>query len=238
MLRSALDAYPNDAEGHALMGRLLRERNDAGGAMAHLESAIRFNESLIPPYIEKANLQMLAGQIAAAWETLALSQQQDRNNLLVRGFLAKLLALQQKPEDALREAAAVLASMPNNEDAMVARGDALLQVGNHEEAVRQFRQLTALRPKYSYYWHRLGVVEAVRGDSVNAVVHLRKAIELKPDLGTAVNDLVRFQSQLKQFDAAKSGSFGRSVELGCESEKVEIRRSGDGGHAGGGCTTK
>jgi len=202
LLQSVFKINPNDSVAHMLMGRMLRERNEGEKALVEFDTAIKFDASLIPPYIEKANLQMAGGNLDGAQQSLNTALQHDKNNLLVRGFLAKILALQNKSDDALREATAVLAASPDNEDAMVARGDALLRLGNGEESVKLFRKLTELRPQYPFYWHRLGLAEASRDDAVNAILHLRKAIEIKPDFTAAFNDLVLLQVKQKQYDAA------------------------------------
>jgi putative PEP-CTERM system TPR-repeat lipoprotein len=222
-LQSVLKTYPNDAEAHALMGRLLRERNEVDAAITHFDAAVKAADSLIPPYIEKANLQMLGGHIDNASETLTAALQRDKNNMLVRGFLAKVLALQQKPQDAIREASIVLAAMPSNEDAMVARGDALLKLGNFEEAVKQFRKLAELRPNYSFYWHRLGGAESLHGETAASLVHLRKAVELKPDLAQAITDLIVLHSQLKQYDEAL-GELDRLPKVSIPTDEIHRLR--------------
>ncbi len=59
-----------------------------------------------------------------------------------------------------------------------------------------------MQPRSPAYWHRLGMVEVMQGDSKSALSHFRKAVELKPDYGPAINDIVYSYTKGKQFDAA------------------------------------
>ena len=197
-----LEKNRSDAEAHQLLGRLFRSRNETGKALNEFDTALKLDNSLIPSHIEKANILLLNGDLDAAQRQLNAAQTLERDNLLVRGFLAKILALQQKPEDALQQARDVLASMPNNEDALVAQGDAFRSLGRLQESKKAFQNLLELRPGYPYYFQRLGSVEAELGETAPALLHLRKAVELKPDLMAAVRDLLLLLLKGKQYDAA------------------------------------
>jgi hypothetical protein len=48
----------------------------------------------------------------------------------------------------LTESAIVLAVMPDNEDAIVARGDALQATGKLDEAIKTYTRLTEIQPHY------------------------------------------------------------------------------------------
>jgi tetratricopeptide (TPR) repeat protein len=92
MLTSVVSSYPSDANAHTLLGRLWRERNEPEQAISEFDIAIQSNDSLAAAYIEKANLQMMNGNLGAAAETLNVGLQRNKDNLLLRGFLAKVLA--------------------------------------------------------------------------------------------------------------------------------------------------
>jgi hypothetical protein len=47
-----------------------------------------------------------------------------------------------------------------------------------------------------------GLVEVSQGDSSSGLAHFRKAVELKPDLVAAINDILYVQTKANQFDAA------------------------------------
>lgn len=202
IIRPLLAKNKNDAEAHQLLGRLLRARNEPDKALEEFDTALKLDDSLIPSHIEKANFLLLKGDLDGAQKQLIAAQAHDRNDPLVRGFLAKILALQQKPKEALAQAQEVLATMPNNEDAIVARGDAFARLGKLQDSKKEFQKLLELRPNYPYYYQRLGAVEAELGETAPALLHLRKAVELKPDLMVAVKDMLLLLLKGKQHDAA------------------------------------
>ena len=113
-----------------------------------------------------------------------------------------MLVLQQKPQDALQNAQEVLSAAPNNEDALEARGDGFRLLGRPDEAKKDYEKLCELRPQNGEYWHRLGMIESIQGNSAPALTHLRKAVELKPDLVAAINDIIYLLLKAGQTDAA------------------------------------
>src|SRR5262249_48250143 len=78
----------------------------------------------------------------------------------------------------------------------------LLKLGKLEDSRKEFLKLCELRPEYPFYWHRLAASETAKAETSAAQVHLRKAIELKPDFLAAITDLLAIQLKAKQFDAA------------------------------------
>ncbi len=201
-VRALLARNKNDAEAHYLLGKILLDRRETDKALAEFETAIKSNEAFLPAHLEKANLLLGRGDPEGAQNALNAVLQRDRNNLLARGALAKVLALRQKPQDAMQEAQAVLAAMPDSEDALYARGEALHSLGRLKESKEDFLKLCRLRPENPLYWHRLGVAEILQGDSAAALSHFRKALEVKPDFIVAANDLVYLHLQAKKIDAA------------------------------------
>ncbi len=202
IIRSLLAAYKNDPEAHYLQGRLLLQRQAADKALAEFDTAIRLDAALFPPYMAKANLQMARGDLQGAQSTLDAVLPYDRNNMVARAALAKVLAFRQKPQDALQWAEEVLRAMPDNEDALIGRAEALRLQGNLEEAGKDYQKLCDLRPKNAFYWHRLGMVEILRGQSSLALTHFRKALEVRPDFITAISDILSIHLKGKKFDAA------------------------------------
>ncbi len=96
----------------------------------------------------------------------------------------------------------MLVVLPNNEDAIVARGDAFFTLGRLQDFRKEYFRLTQLRPHYPLYWQRLGAVDAARGESEVALSNLRKALELQLSLLSAINDILFVYIRSKQYDAA------------------------------------
>jgi tetratricopeptide (TPR) repeat protein len=202
ILHGVLERNPNYAEAHYIRGKSLKARNQPDKALAEFDAAIRLKEWLPGPYVERANLLAVRGDLEGAQTALNEVLRRNKNNLTARGALAKVLALRQRPQDALQEAADVLSSAPENEDALAAQGEAFWTLGRFKESKEILVKLCAMRPEYGPYWHRLAVVEATGGDLPNAVAHLRKAIDLRPDYSPASPDLRRLHLEAKKPDDA------------------------------------
>jgi tetratricopeptide (TPR) repeat protein len=201
-IKTVLTANKNDAQAHYLQGKIFRRRQQLDKAMTEFEDAVKQDASLAPAYLEKANLQLIRGDFDACETTLRAILQRNKGFLPAQAAYAKLLALRQKPQDALQLAEEVLVAMPNNEDAIGARADALRLSGKLEESKKNWVRLCEMQPQNSGYWHRLATVEAMQGDNASALAHLRKALELKPDLAVAINDTLYLHLKAKNFDAA------------------------------------
>jgi tetratricopeptide (TPR) repeat protein len=202
MIRAALAIKKNDAMAHYLMGKLMQSHKDMDGAMAEFETAIQSDNSLIPPYLEKAKLLLNRNDIEGAYNTLNAALDRDKNYLPARAVLANVLLLRQMPEDALGQAQTVLATMPDNTAALTARSEAFRNLGRLDDSKKDLLRLCERDPGNAQFWHRLGNVEAVQGDSSSALSHLRRAVELKPDFIAAINDIVYLHLRDRHFDAA------------------------------------
>lgn len=199
-----LAANKNDAQAHFLQGQILRRGRQFDKALAEFETALKLDASILPAYLEKANLQLMRGELDASESTLKAALQRNSGYLLARGAYAKLLMAQQKPQEALAEAQKVLETMPGNEDALAARAEAFRASGRLEESKKDWTRLCELQPQNHLYWHRLGIVEVMQSNNDAALAHFRKALELSPSFTAAINDLIYLHLTQKRFDAALS----------------------------------
>jgi tetratricopeptide (TPR) repeat protein len=203
-VHAVLAARKNDAQAHYLQGRIYVRRKEFDKALPEFETAIKNDESLLPAYLEKASLQFMRNDLDACEATLNAVLQRDKDYVPAHAAYAKLLSVRQRAQDALQQAQQVLAIAPNNEDALVGRADAYRIMKRFPEAKKDWMELCQMRPQNAIYWHRLGMVEALMSDNTAALTHLRKAVELQPDLIPAINDILYLQLITKQFDAALS----------------------------------
>lgn len=201
-VQAVLKTNKNDGEAHFLQGKILRRRQELDKALAEFETAIKLNAMLAPAYLEKANLLLMRGDLDNCQSTLEAVLARNKNFLPARGALAKLLAIRQRPQDAMQQAQDVLAVMPNNEDAIGARAEAFRLMRKYDESKKDYLKLCEIQPLNAEYWHRLGSVEYLLGDSKSALAHFNKTIEISPNFIPAVNDLVLVHLNAKQFDTA------------------------------------
>ncbi len=199
-LRSVLKSSSYNAEAHFMLGEILRKRNENDKALEEFESAITLNESLAPAYLAKANLELLRGDFDACSTTLQTILKLNRNYIPARAAMAKLLIIQGKPHNAMREAEEVLKQIPNNEDALGARAEALRLLDRLDESEQDWLKLCEMQPQNASYWHRLGSIKILKNQNKSALQYFRKAVELKPDFIDAINDIVYLRIQEGQFN--------------------------------------
>ena len=204
LVHKALTVNKKDARAHYFQGIIFRKRKEFDKAIQEFDAANRLDVSILPVYIEKANLLLIRGDLDASEATLQAVIKRNRSYLPARAAYAKLLALKQRPQDALHEALEVLEQAPNNEDAIAAKADALRLSRRFDESKKEWLRLVELKPQNALYWYRLGTVEAAQLETVSALTHFRRALELQPALIAAINDIIYLQIQTGKFEEALS----------------------------------
>jgi tetratricopeptide (TPR) repeat protein len=201
-IKLMLNTDVKDPQAHHLQGKLFRIGGEFDKAIVEFDNAIKADPSLLPAYLEKANLQLRRGEWEACNTTLQAVLRINRNYVPAMGAYAKLLAIRNHPQEALQQADGVLAVMPNNEDAVFARADALRLLGRLGESKAAWTKLNLLKPDNFLYWYRMGGVEASAGNKPLALANFRKALELNPGNLNILNDILYLHIRDKQFDAA------------------------------------
>ncbi len=202
IVQAMLAENKNDPEARYLQGRLLGMRGESEKALQEFNAALKLNENLAGAYLQKAVLLLNRGELAEAQTALKAAMERDRTNLAARGLWARTLALQQKPAEALAEAQAVLSVLPQDENALAAKAEALAGQGKAKEGLDTWKNLTAQQPQNAYYWHRFGLAEVASGATAAAMEHFKKAVSIKPDFLPAINDILYLYFKDKKYDAA------------------------------------
>ena len=94
--------------------------------------------------------------------------------------LARLLLSVGEVDKARDEATAVLASSPENDEALLLLGDAIAKPAQLEETEAQLRALLAQNPNRAATHVALGKLALMRGDGAACAAELNKAVELEP----------------------------------------------------------
>jgi tetratricopeptide (TPR) repeat protein len=217
--RALLASNRNDAQANYFQGVIHRRNQNPDLAMKSFETAIELNAGLMDAYLEKANLLLVRGDIDESEATLNEAMKQNRDYLPIRAAYARMLAIRQKPEEALRMAQEVLARVPDSEDALAGRADALRLLGRLDESRRDWIRLSEMRPQNGLYWQRLGLVEATQGNAGSAMTNLRKAVELQPGMTDAIGVLLQLHLREKKYDAALS-ELDRLEKLSTPSDEI------------------
>ncbi len=201
-VRAALAANKNDAQAHHLRGLIFRKQKDYDKALQEFETATKLDASLLPSYMEKANLLLMRGDYDACEAALRAALKINKNYLPARAGYARLMAIRQRPQEALQSAEEVLAKAPKNEDALVAKADALRLTGKLIDSKKEWQTLCEMNPQKALYWYRLGLVEKALSDATSAQKHFHNAVELQPGFIAAVEEIILMNLRAGQFDAA------------------------------------
>lgn len=201
-IKEILAVNKNDAQAHLLQGTIYRRRQEYNKAMTEFESAIKLDGSLSRTYLEKANLLLMRGDLDASEAALKEAMRRNSGYVPARGAYAKLLAMRNRPQEALKMADEVLTVMPNNEDAIGARAEALRASGKWAESKEEWLRLCQMQPQNAQYWHRLGTVETMQAEYASAMNRFRKAVEIDPRFVMAINDILYLHLRDRKFDAA------------------------------------
>jgi Tfp pilus assembly protein PilF len=81
-------------------------------------------------------------------------------------------------------------------------GNAELNRGNFEEALKAFGKAKDIYPDNPHIYHGLGLIYFYQRQYENAVVEFKKAIQLNPDFSDAHNNLGATYAQMKKWDGA------------------------------------
>jgi len=95
-----------------------------------------------------------------------------------------------------------LQDQPNNTDALMAKGEALLSLRRLNESKEAFQRLAELQPANPFHFHRLGSIEALKDNDSAALKYFRKALELNPNLPEVMNDITFLYVRKDRFQEA------------------------------------
>lgn len=105
--------------------------------------------------------------------------------------LTTLLLNAKKPTEALAIIEKGLAKYPNNAKLKDAQGTAYFASGNTEKFVSTLKEQLAKNPNDPTNWYNLGVMQSKNpATTEDAIASFKKAIELKPDMNNAHQNLV------------------------------------------------
>ncbi|MDR6923864.1 tetratricopeptide repeat protein [Chryseobacterium sp. 2987] len=105
--------------------------------------------------------------------------------------LTTLLLNAKKPNEALAIIEKGLAKYPNNAKLKDAQGTAYYASGNTDKFISTLKEQLAKNPTDATNWYNLGVMQSKNpATSEDAIASFKKAIELKPDMNNAHQNLV------------------------------------------------
>jgi Flp pilus assembly protein TadD len=192
---------PNTWQGHNRIGQLLFNQQKFAEAAPHFERAVQLKPELADNYnllgLDYCRLQRFEEGIAQYRKGLHLKEEkpataQSVSTATMRVNLANALTL---TGNSFRELARA-ASHPG--DMAAAQADAKEANARFTEAIEQYEKALAIEPEQPAIHRNLGILLSELGRNEEAIVHLRKVLQLVPNEPSARETLEAIEAQERQ----------------------------------------
>ena len=189
---------PNTWQGHNRVGQLLFSQEKFAEALPHFEQAVQLKPGLADNYnllgLVYCRLQRFEEGIAQYRKGLQLKEErpstaQSASTATMRVNLANALTLTGNTFSDLARAAS------NQDDIAAAQADAKESNARFTEAVEQYEKALAIEPEHPAIHRNLGILLSEMGRNEEAIVHLRKTLQLVPNDSAALETLEAIEGQ-------------------------------------------
>ncbi len=217
--RSTLESLSSDPKAGFLasynLGVLADREGKAGEAIGHFEESLRLNPDFTPSLVSVCRLYLRQGKPGLAAQTAERYVRQRPDNLDHVDAKLQVLLFNQRYEDVIREAKAVLRKDERNVRAMMNLAQAYHRLGKHELAesiLTQVAEITEDDVLLGDVRNMLGFVYLALNDDFRARSSFEKALGHRPDHAEAHNNLGVLYHRARDYSGA-AGSFERAVAL-------------------------
>lgn len=164
----------------ALSGWLSAASRDPESALIHYQKAYKASRNpLLLEWIAKNHLE--AGRSDEALESLQKYAKLVRPlSYDINSMLGIVLYHLKRPEEALAELDKAVEGNPRYAEALAYRGMAWKELGNRQNAERNFREAIETNPEGELAYRELASLLLARGAAIEAVPYLRRILELRP----------------------------------------------------------
>ena len=153
-----------------------QDLKEVGKALNDVDKALELKPDFAPARRIRAMMLAGSGQLDEAIADLEKLSKTSPDDLEVRLQLAMFYTAEKRPRKAIKIYTAILADDPDQWRALRGRGDALLNVGKHAEAVADYDKARGLEPKEPGIFNNLAWVLATSPD--DQLRDGKRAIEL------------------------------------------------------------
>jgi protein O-mannosyl-transferase len=192
---------PNTWQGHNRIGQLLFNQEKFAEALPHFERAVELKPELADNYnqlgLVYCRLQRFEEGIAQYRKGLQLKEEraataQTVSTATIRVNLANALALTGNSFSDLARAAS------DQGDTAAAEADTKDANARFTEAIEQYEKALVIEPEHPAIHRNLGILLAQLGRNEEAIVHLRKVLQLVPNEPSARETLEAIEAQRRQ----------------------------------------
>ena len=218
LVNMLLEKADTDAEANFLRGRIFLLESNQIQALQYFTNAVNYNSGLIQAYVAKSESEISLGRFSTAEETALKAVSLNRQFVPARAQYAKALALNGNAEQAVIHADEILAQYPGFVNALIAKAEALIVLGQYPGAALIFNDLLEDHPDNIFFLHRLSVISRNAGNYDEALRFIRKVLDIDPNVTDAVNELVLVYKQMGELQ----GGLAELERLAGESDVPDV----------------
>ena len=201
-LRQLLQAFPNHAPAHFLLGAVAHKAGRLQSALDHLTKARSLDLSAADPFFLTGLIHQQLRQLPqaiAAYQLCLIRRPADAKAL---NNLGRALLDTGNIDAGLKSLEQAVVADPQNTGALNNLGEALRMSGRVDAAIAQYRQAIAVDPACGEAHCNLGTVLAAQNLRLQAIASFERAIAINPKSYNALFNLTRVLQDATQFDAA------------------------------------
>lgn len=217
--RKFLIAFPDDFQGHFLLGLAYRDEDQADLALEQLQIAERIDPGHNELSQELGYLLLDRGDLEEAKTRLIRADSKSAANLGNLGVIAKRQGDPAQAEDYFRRG---LDQEPDNAALWVQLGDVLSAQQKEREAVEAYQKALGYNPRDFGTLFNLGTLLFNLDEMKQARRLLEQAVELKPDDGSANYNLALVLDEEKDLDRAQV-HYLKALDRGVDSAHAHFR---------------
>jgi len=201
LYRQILQADPDNADAHHLLGALAYQLGRHEQAMASIGQALTLKPGVAAYHSNLGLARQALGQMDEALACFQEALRLQPDSPVAHSNLANALLRQGKPDEAVIHYRQALRLRPNFADAHCGLGLALAAQGDMDQAVFHYRQAIGLNPDFAEAHNNLANALLSQGKLDEAVIECRQALRVRPDYAEAHNNLgnaLQKQGQLEE----------------------------------------
>jgi tetratricopeptide (TPR) repeat protein len=180
-LQEALTANDGDFQAHLLLGIVFQEEGRPVEALKQFDKARQLRPNDPAVYVDTGRVLASQGEFDRAAEQFADAIERDPGNATARSNWGIVLCHQQKWKQAITQLHESVSLQPRDLTSWSFLFQAYLANKDFASARVASTQIERLSPQTAQTYRTLGAFQGSAGDYADAVINLRKALQLEPD---------------------------------------------------------